>query len=208
MLSKKQFNFGGLNIELYVHPEFGSVTTMQEFADIVGVAKRSVERHLVNHGLIDEKMAQEDEQFSREILIATNLSRLKKSRNFSKVLLPVKGMIFLTMLLKTERALAFKHEVLETIEKVESKGHTDWASLESRLIQQGEKIEELLVVVVELREENRELRAQNNELKSKIDAIEATNYSMWKAGKYESSAAGYMMNAAKARKKQQDIKVH
>ena len=119
MISKREYIFGGLKVEIYVHPEFGSVTTTKEFADIVGSTDRHVRRLLAKHKLIDENLAAEDKEFRTKM--SETMSKDKGGRP-SSVLLTVKGMIFLTMLLRTERALAFKNEVLATIEQLETRG--------------------------------------------------------------------------------------
>ena len=202
MIPKREFIFGGLKVEIYVHPEFGSVTTTKEFADIVGVAKRSVNRLLVQHGLLEEKLAAEDDYFGTEL---SRNNRVGKQGRHSNVLLTVRGMIFLTMLLRTEKALAFKNEVLHTIEMLEGKGYTDWAAVEARLESKIDDViaqnKHLLVIVEALTKENRELKADIASIKDENRILKETNDSLWKAGKHESSAAGHMMNAAKVRKK-------
>ena len=204
MIQKKQFSFGGLQIEMWVHPQYGCVATTQGFADIVGVTRRNVNILLVKHGLLEERLAAEDADFAKD-LIGKDLSRSKKAQNFSKVLLTVKGMIFLTMLLRTERAMAFKNEVLETIEYIESKGHADLAHLAAELDQIKTIVKDQGETILKLTLQNERLLVVIFEQKDKIEHMEEKLGYRAKADKLRRSADGKRLAAGRYEKKIEEM---
>ena len=201
MIQKKQFSFGGLQIELSVHPQFGCVTTTQHFADIVGISDRNVRILLKKHELRDQHLAEEDVEFRKNI---SETSHTLGGRP-SAILLNVKGMIFLTMLLRTERAMAFRKEVLETIEKMEAQGYTDWAAVEARLNKQDEKIDSLLAIVAKQADDNQKLLVVVFNQQEKIEHLEEKLGYKAKADKLRRSADGKRLAAGRYEKKIEEM---
>jgi hypothetical protein len=193
-MNTRVFNFGGLQVQLHLHPQFGFVTTTQEFSAIVGVNKSTVTRLMVKHKLLDQKLAEQDESFNRENLINANLHRSNKANNVTKVLLTTKGMIFLTMLLRTERAVAFRQEVLETIEGVEMRGHDSFASI-------MKEVSDLRDQVTTVIKQNEKLLAIVFEQKERIEHLETKLGYREKSDKLKRSAAGKILAAGKYDKK-------
>jgi len=223
MIQKKQFSFGGLNINMHVHPQFGCVTTPAEFAGIVGVDRRTVARLMVKHGLMSQKLAEEDKDFAKNLISANlplpnseinlaganlplpNRPRSNKATTLAKVFLTVKGMIFLTMLLRTERAMAFRMEVLETIEKVEAGGFSSMSELADEMRSMKQTLLEQGVTIAEIKDHNQHLLAVIFEQKEKIESLEEKLGYRAKADKLRRSADGKRLAAGKYEKKIEDM---
>lgn len=190
-MNTRVFNFGGLQVQLHLHPQFGFVTSTAEFASIVGTTKRHVDRLLTSHGLLDQNLAEEDNYFGTEM---SRNNRGRKQGRHCSVLLTTKGMIFLTMLLRTERAIAFRQEVLETIEGFEMRGHDSFASI-------MKEVSDLRDQVTTIIKQNERLLAIVFEQKERIEHLETKLGYREKSDKLKRSAAGKILAAGKYDKK-------
>jgi hypothetical protein len=203
-METRQFKFGGLEITMYKHSQHGWVTTPQELADVIGITLRQVRNNLKKYGVIDSDRGLEDETFAKQLLDRKNISRLENeghARKMSKIVLTVKGMIFLTQLARTPMANQFRKEVLETIEGVEAMGHQSFKDLSNAIVRLETKSVEDSKIIVKMGETIAKLTDVVFELKHENTMIKEAAKHTSKANKLKRSANGKNLAASKAEKK-------
>lgn len=189
MTQQRNFQFGGLNVPIYLHPVHGWGTSSDILAEATDVSERSVRRFAKQYGLA------EDGQVVREKDLRTNLSAnsLPKKGREAEIFWTVKGMIFVATLIRTPRALAFRKEVLSAIEELDKRGYKDTENFASRIdaleksvAQLSESHSKISTALLRALEENEALRRQ---LAAIVDA-----------DRLEASAAGKQLAAKKKTK--------
>jgi hypothetical protein len=183
-METKQFKFGGLEITLYKHSQYGWVTDPQSFANVIGTTKRHLNRTMRKFGLISQNLAAEDKDFGTEISRinnATNLSRcgndngtqMSRCRK-SAVVISIKGMIFITQVINTQVSQAFRKEVLETIEWVEGKGYCDLKALSEAILDLQRSDGLKTAMIIELQNTTNENKILISKLVDKVFDQQAT----------------------------------
>lgn len=187
-METKQFVFGGLkNVIMYKHPEAGWGTTPQIFCEAVNTSLRNFQLLLKRFELIAQGLAKLDGDFAK------NISRNRGRGRRSEVFLTTKGLIFLAQLLHTPESLAFKKEVLETIEGVADLGFIDAMDLLTRIQRLEQSDVEKTRMMAQLIAQNEKLIAIVAELSHKLQIYDASEQML-------ASSAGKLMARARATK--------
>jgi hypothetical protein len=95
--------------------------------------------------MLPQGLTCEDSEFATKMSQISSIGRKRAGRRVN-ILLTVDGMIFLTQMLRTEVALKFRKEVLETVREVESQGFKDYQSLQKEVDDIRITIKELVAV--------------------------------------------------------------
>lgn len=165
----------------------GGGTTPQIFCEAVNTTDRHFRRLLAQFGLITQGLAINDAEFR------TKMSELKKRGPREKIFLTTKGLIFLAQLLHTPESLAFKKEVLETIEGVADMGFIDAMDLLNRIQRPEQSDVEKTRMMAQLIAQNEKLIAIVAELSHKLQIYDASEQML-------ASSAGKLMARARATK--------
>jgi hypothetical protein len=116
-METRNFNYGGLTVQLVKSPKHGWVTTMAELAKGCGVERRTLETTAKRYDLIRKGSVVEDHE------LAKNNSLIHGGRGPKPSLFwTVEGMTFVAMFLRTTQCEQFREEVLKAIKALEQQG--------------------------------------------------------------------------------------